>query len=133
MCIRDRYKSYSLQAMAWLNGRLDLGQDYPWLELAVFQERYYVSFPPFPSLVPVSYTHLDVYKRQPWVRLPASCRRHRQFVCAPERENASICAACSLETDFAALVISAENCSNRLVSTASSPFQMAFDLSLIHI
>ena len=39
------YKSYSLQAMAWLNGRLDLGQDYPWLELAVFQERYYVSFP----------------------------------------------------------------------------------------
>ncbi len=45
------YKSYSLQAMAWLNGRLDLGQDYPWLELAVFQERYYVSFPPFPSLV----------------------------------------------------------------------------------
>ena len=29
------YKSYSLQAMAWLNGRLDLGQDYPWLELAV--------------------------------------------------------------------------------------------------
>ena len=45
------YKSYSLQTMAWLNGRLDLGQDYPWLELAIFQERYYVSFPPFPSLV----------------------------------------------------------------------------------
>ena len=45
------YKSYALQSMAWLDGRLDLGQDYPWLELAVFEGRYYVSFPPFPSFV----------------------------------------------------------------------------------
>ncbi len=47
----NTYNSYSLQACAWLQGRLDLGQDYPWLELAVYGGRYYVSFPPFPSVV----------------------------------------------------------------------------------
>ena len=45
------YNSYALQADAWLRGRLDLGQDYPWLELAIRDGRYYVSFPPFPSYV----------------------------------------------------------------------------------
>lgn len=45
------YRSYSLQACAWLQGRLDLGQDYPWLELAIYEGKYYVSFPPFPSYV----------------------------------------------------------------------------------
>lgn len=41
--------SYALQADAWRQGRLDLGINYPYLELAVFQGKYYVSFPPFPS------------------------------------------------------------------------------------
>jgi len=45
------YNSYTLQACAWLEGRLDLGQDYPWLELAIYGGKYYVSFPPFPSYV----------------------------------------------------------------------------------
>lgn len=45
------YNSYTKQAMSWLQGRLDLGQNYPWLELAVFEGKYYVSFPPFPSYV----------------------------------------------------------------------------------
>ena len=45
------YRSYTLQACAWLDGRLDLGTDYPWLELAIYEGKYYVSFPPFPSLV----------------------------------------------------------------------------------
>lgn len=45
------YRSYALQACAWLEGRLDLGQDYPWLELAIVDGRYFVSFPPFPSFV----------------------------------------------------------------------------------
>lgn len=45
------YRSYALQACAWLNERLDLGKDYPWLELAIYEGKYYVSFPPFPSLV----------------------------------------------------------------------------------
>ena len=43
------YNSYTLQACAWLEGRLDLGCDYSWLELAIVDGRYYVSFPPFPS------------------------------------------------------------------------------------
>ena len=45
------YNTYALQADAWLHGRLDLGQDYPWLELAVYDGKYFASFPPFPSYV----------------------------------------------------------------------------------
>ena len=45
------YNSYKLQAQSWLEGRLDLGRDYPYLELAIFNNKYYVSFPPFPSYV----------------------------------------------------------------------------------
>ena len=45
------YNSFLLQANAWLEGRLDLGQDYTWLELAIVDGKYYVSFPPFPSYV----------------------------------------------------------------------------------
>ena len=43
------FNSFTLQACAWLNGRLDLGENYPWLELAIYEGRYYVSFPPFPT------------------------------------------------------------------------------------
>lgn len=45
------YNSYSLQAESWLNGRLDLGQNYSHLELAIFEGKYYVSFPPLPSII----------------------------------------------------------------------------------
>lgn len=45
------YNTYALQADAWRQGRLDLGQDYPWLELAIYNGKYYSSFPPFPSYV----------------------------------------------------------------------------------
>lgn len=44
------YNSYTLQACAWLDGRLDV-ENRAWLELAVCDGRYYVSFPPFPSYV----------------------------------------------------------------------------------
>ncbi len=47
----NAYNSYARQSQAWLDGRLDLGQDYPWLELAIVDGKYYVSFPPFPSVV----------------------------------------------------------------------------------
>lgn len=43
------YNTYALQADSWRQGRLDLGQDYPWLELAIYDGKYYCSFPPFPS------------------------------------------------------------------------------------
>lgn len=46
---QNPYNSYTLQALRWLDGHLDLGQNYSWLELAVYEGRYYVSFPPFPS------------------------------------------------------------------------------------
>ena len=44
------YDSYTLQALAWREGRVSLGQDYPYLELAVFEGDWYVSFPPVPSI-----------------------------------------------------------------------------------
>lgn len=47
----NAYNSYVRQAAAWLEGRLYLSENVPWLELAVYQGHYYVSFPPFPSYV----------------------------------------------------------------------------------
>ncbi|MBQ1642031.1 MAG: hypothetical protein II104_03205, partial [Oscillospiraceae bacterium] len=47
----NSWDSYTLQSLAWLNGRTDLGRDYEWLELAIYNGKYYVSFPPVPSLV----------------------------------------------------------------------------------
>ncbi|MGA8846709.1 MAG: hypothetical protein WB471_08880 [Nocardioides sp.] len=44
------YDSYTLQALAWRDGRLALDQDYPWLELAVYEGKYWVSFPPVPAI-----------------------------------------------------------------------------------
>lgn len=45
------YNSYSLQANAWLSGRLDLGRNYSHLEIALYNGKYFISFPPFPSVV----------------------------------------------------------------------------------
>lgn len=47
----NSYNSYLLQTLSWLESRLDLGQNYEWLELAIFEGKYFVSFPPFPSFV----------------------------------------------------------------------------------
>ncbi len=44
------WDSYTLQAIAWQNGNLALDQNYTWLELAIFEGSYYVSFPPVPTL-----------------------------------------------------------------------------------
>ncbi len=46
------YSSYTLQALAWRSGRAWLEADVPYLELALYEGRRYVSFPPVPS-VPV--------------------------------------------------------------------------------
>lgn len=45
--------SYTLQALNWLQGRMYLegGENYTWLELAIYEGRYYCSFPPLPSVV----------------------------------------------------------------------------------
>ena len=52
------HDSYTLMALAWRRGRLSLGQDYPWLELAVFGGDWYVSFPSVPALVMLPLTFL---------------------------------------------------------------------------
>lgn len=44
------YNTYTHQAMAWRQGRMDLPEDIPYLELAHYQGRVYVSFPPVPSI-----------------------------------------------------------------------------------
>ena len=52
------YNSYALQAQSWLEGRLDLGMDYSYLELAIFDGKYFVSFPPFVSYILVPFVML---------------------------------------------------------------------------
>ena len=44
------YNSYTLQALAWLRGKVTV-ENVPHLELAVYKDQYYVSFPPVPSVV----------------------------------------------------------------------------------
>lgn len=44
------YNSFTLQAMAWRKGQTYLDADVPHLELAIYQGRYYVCFPPVPSI-----------------------------------------------------------------------------------
>ena len=44
------YYTYTLQALAWRKGQVCLERDYPWLELAIYEGKYYVSFPPVPSI-----------------------------------------------------------------------------------
>ena len=52
------FNSYSRQAALWLDGRLDLPYNIPWLEIARFDGRYFISFPPFPSLVMLPFVWL---------------------------------------------------------------------------
>ena len=51
--LHEPLDSYTLQALAWRKGEVCLtnGQDYPWLELAIYNGKYYVSFPPLPSVL----------------------------------------------------------------------------------
>lgn len=68
------YRSYALQTQSWLEGRLDLGQDYPWLELAIYEDRYYVSFPPFPSYVLLPFCALfGTHTPDHWIVLALLC------------------------------------------------------------
>ncbi|MBQ6324671.1 MAG: hypothetical protein IJI26_01220, partial [Clostridia bacterium] len=59
------YCSYALQAKRWLEGHLDLGENYSWLELAVYKGRYYVSFPPLPTLIVMPFVALFGVDRTP--------------------------------------------------------------------
>ena len=56
------WDSYTLQAMAWRNGRVSLGQDYSYLELAIYNNDWYVSFPPVPSVFMLPWTYFYGYE-----------------------------------------------------------------------
>ncbi len=45
------YDSFSRQAQVWWQGQANLPENVTWLELAVYNGKYYVSFPPFPSVI----------------------------------------------------------------------------------
>lgn len=47
---KNWYDSYLMQSMQWLKGKIPLESDIPHLELAIYKNNYYVSFPPTPSL-----------------------------------------------------------------------------------
>ncbi|MDR0797924.1 MAG: hypothetical protein LBE70_04330, partial [Nitrososphaerota archaeon] len=46
----SHWDSYTLQTLAWLRGETGLGQNYSYLELAIYNNNWYVSFPPLPSV-----------------------------------------------------------------------------------
>lgn len=52
------WDSYTLQAMAWRDGHTYLDRNYEYLELAIYEGNYYVSFPPVPSLVVLPLTFI---------------------------------------------------------------------------
>ena len=52
------HDSYTLMALAWRKGMLSLGKDYPWLELAIYNGDWYVSFPSVPALVMLPLTFI---------------------------------------------------------------------------
>ncbi len=55
------WDSYTLQAMAWREGRVSLGQNYTYLELAIYNNDWYVSFPPTPSVFMLPWTFFFGY------------------------------------------------------------------------
>ncbi len=62
LLVPNPYDSYLLQAQNWLAGRVSIanGQSYPWLELAIFDGKYYLSFPPVPSVLALPFAALDL-------------------------------------------------------------------------
>lgn len=52
------WDSYTLQAMAWRDGSISLEENYSWLEIAVYNGNYYLSFPPIPSVVILPFTFI---------------------------------------------------------------------------
>lgn len=72
----NAYNSYTRQACAWLEGRLDIagGEKLTWLELAIFDGKYYVSFPPFPSYVLLPFAALfGLNTPDAWLALIITC------------------------------------------------------------
>jgi hypothetical protein len=45
------YDTYTIQALQWWKGKIALDGDVPHLELAIYRDQYWVSFPPVPAVV----------------------------------------------------------------------------------
>ena len=45
------YDSYTRQAQQWWNGAANLSENVSWLEIAEYDGQFFVSFPPFPSVI----------------------------------------------------------------------------------
>ena len=45
------YDSYTRQAQQWWNGSASLPQNVSWLEIAEYDGQFFISFPPFPSVI----------------------------------------------------------------------------------
>ncbi len=45
------YDSYTRQAQQWWNGAASLPENVSWLEIAEYEGQFFVSFPPFPSVI----------------------------------------------------------------------------------
>lgn len=77
------WDSYTLQALAWKEGRLYIAEaeyneagertNYAYLELAEYDNKLYVSFPPFPSVVMLPFTYIFGSKTPNQVIIAAIC------------------------------------------------------------
>ena len=72
----NAYNSYTRQACAWLDGRLDIqgGEKLTWLELAIYEGKYFVSFPPFPSYLLLPFAAIfGLNTPDAWIALFVTC------------------------------------------------------------
>lgn len=66
---KSPYNSYVLQAQSWLSGKLDLPENYQHLEIAIFNGKYYISFPPFPSYILLPFVALGIERCDTYISL----------------------------------------------------------------
>lgn len=77
------YDSYLLQAQNWLEGRVSIanGEKYPWLELAIYNGEYYLSFPPAPSVLVLPAAALGLSLGNLWQALWALAALAGVYLC----------------------------------------------------
>jgi hypothetical protein len=52
----EPYDSYTLQSLRWWQGYVYLKENISFLEIAIYKDHYFVSFPPFPSVIMAIFT-----------------------------------------------------------------------------
>lgn len=79
----NAYDSYLLQAQNWLEGRVCIanGEKYPWLELAIYNGEYYLSFPPVPSVLALPAAALGLALGNLWQALWALAALAGAYLC----------------------------------------------------